>query len=130
LLTFGGFVLGCAHAPPSPARSHDVERAAVTRTLPMPARVLASGCRAEPATVYGDEPVVFEIQGPRSAPPVSLELRDESRQVIAQGQASLPGQWRPSAVQSGDFRLAVAQSDVSCWVTVNRELSRATGPAR
>ena len=131
LLTFGALALsfaqtlGCASA-----RAREVTPAPVTRAQPEAARVLASSCRALPSTVYGDEEVVFEIQGPSSAAPVAVELRDERGRVVQQGQAPVPGQWRPAALVSGDFRLAAGPSGVFCTVTVNRELSRATEPAR
>jgi len=131
LLTFGALALGCAQVVGcATVQRRKIERAPIPRAQPEPARALASGCRAEPSTAYGDEPVVFEIQGQGSSAPVALELRDERGQVVQQGQAPLPGQWRPAALASGDFRLAVARSGVSCTVTVNRELSRATEPAR
>lgn len=80
--------------------------------------------------MYGQEPVAFELEGPGSPQPVQLELWDEHGRIVQRGQAPLPGQWRPPALESGDFRLTVPGSAVTCWVTVNRELSRATGPAR
>lgn len=131
LLTFGALALGCAEVLGcASAQRRAAEHAPIARAQPAPAQALASGCRAEPSTVYGDEPVVFEIQGPSASGPVALELRDERGQVVQQGQAPLPGQWRPVALASGDFRLAVARSGVSCTVTVNRDLSRATERAR
>jgi len=82
-----------------------------------------------PSTVYGQEPVVFEMQGSSSAP-IQIQLRDERGQMVQQDETTLPAQWRPSALGSGDFQLVVNRSAVSCWVTVNRELSRATEPGR
>jgi hypothetical protein len=80
--------------------------------------------------VYGDEPVVFEIAGAPSAAvePAPLELVDERGHTLAKATLSVPGQWRPPGVPSGDFTLSVGLDRTRCTVTVNRELSRATQP--
>ena len=87
-------------------------------------------CRAQPSTVYGDEAVSFEIQGPAATLPVAVRLVDERGRLVQESSAPLPGQWRPQALPSGDFRLQLGSNGVSCVVTVNRELSRATELAR
>jgi hypothetical protein len=93
-------------------------------------RALATDCRATPSTVYGDEPVVFDIEGPGDAAPAALELLDQGRHALARETVSVPGSWRPADVPSGDFTLQVGSAHVSCQVTVNRELSRATETRR
>ena len=79
--------------------------------------------------MYGDEPVVFEIEAsPLTAPIglVLLELVDQRGHTLAKGELQPPGQWRPPDLPSGDFTLSVGSNRISCIVTVNRELSRAT----
>lgn len=83
-----------------------------------------------PGTVYGNEAVLFEIQGPAASEPVALRLVDEQGRLVHEARAPLPGQWRPEGLASGDFRLQLGSNGVSCVVTVNRELSRATELAR
>jgi hypothetical protein len=85
-----------------------------------------SGCRASPSTVYGDEPVVFEIEGVPPKASVELELVDQQGHMLGKGQLELSGQWRPPRLPSGDFTLSVGPNRMTCTVTVNRELSRAT----
>jgi len=87
-------------------------------------RASASGCRAAPSTIYGDEPVVFDIEGAASTLPVDVELVDVRGQSLAKASAKVPGNFCPNAVPSGDYRLQVGSNGVSCSVTVNRELAR------
>ncbi|HYQ17198.1 MAG TPA: hypothetical protein VEQ58_15605 [Polyangiaceae bacterium] len=89
----------------------------------------ATGCRAEPATVYGDEAVVFEIEAP-SATQVDVELLPPSGPALAKALTAAPGKWQPPTVPSGDFTLKLGSGQVSCIVTVNRELSRASQTKR
>jgi hypothetical protein len=82
---------------------------------------------AEPATVYGQEEVVFRIEGEGSPnASVDTELRDERQRTISKGSVTVPGQLRPPSLPSGDFVLIVGPNRISCAVTVNRELSRAS----
>jgi hypothetical protein len=74
--------------------------------------------------------VLFDIQGPPSTLPVAVRLVDERGRLVDEASAPLPGQWRPKALPSGDFRLQLGSNGASCVVTVNRELSRATELAR
>lgn len=128
-LIFFGFVwlsAGCGHAappvtapaPPAPAPSVAPPRSRVDVT-----------CRAEPSTVYGDEPVVFILQA-SSSTRVGAELVDESGARIAEESLSAPGEWRPEALPSGDFTLRLGEAGAGCPVTVNRELSRASQTKR
>jgi hypothetical protein len=123
-----GFVLllaGCSHAAAQPAKP-----ASPVAQLPRePPHVLPTGCRAQPATVYGAEPVVFEIQAPSSTR-AEVELSDPSGRSVARDEVTAPGPWRPAQVPSGDFVLKVGPQRFSCQVTVNRELSRASQTQR
>jgi hypothetical protein len=82
--------------------------------------------------VYGDEPVVFEIEGPTQTGLVPLQLWDEQGRVILRDHAPVPGAWHPTgaSLKSGDFKLEIDSGGVNCFVTVNRELARASEPAR
>jgi hypothetical protein len=108
-----------APAPPPVAHVAELE----------PRRALASGCRARPETVYGKEPVVFDLQaaGPTE---VDVELRDGRGRTLAKGSVAAPGEWRAEDLPSGDFTLEIGAHHLACSVTVNRELSRATEGAR
>ena len=96
------------------------------RPAPVP-RALATGCAAEPGTVYGQEDVVFRVEGQGAAgATVQVELRDEQARTLSQAAVTLPALLRPPGLGSGDFLLIVGDNQVSCVVTVNRELSRAS----
>jgi hypothetical protein len=116
---------GCSHAAPTPVAP---TKSSVARA-PTPAHALATGCRATPATVYGDEPVVFEIQAP-SPGQADVELLDARGGSVQRGSVKVPGEWRPELVESGDFALQAGRERVTCRVTVNRELSRASQTMR
>ncbi len=79
--------------------------------------------------MYGQEPVAFRVQAPRAAA-VQVTLVDEQGRSVAQGNVAAPGRFLPPDVQSGDFTLHVSGTEVACAVTVNRELTRASQPAR
>jgi hypothetical protein len=132
LFTFGGCALACAPAGPTSPRALAAPRVPESQPSTKPAAALATACHAEPSTVYGDEPVVFEIQGPAQPGLVTLQLWDEQGRVILQDRAPVPGPWHPTGrgLESGDFRLEVGSTGVNCFVTVNRELARASEPAR
>jgi len=116
---------GCSHAAPTPVAPAKPSVA----PAPTPAHAAPSGCRATPATVYGDEPVVFEIQAP-SPGQADVELLDAGGGSVQRGSVKVPGAWRPELAESGDFTLQVGSQRVTCRVTVNRELSRASQTMR
>ncbi|HEX2871332.1 MAG TPA: hypothetical protein VHP33_08750 [Polyangiaceae bacterium] len=132
-LGLGGSVAACAGAAPPPQLVHvgarEPERLAPP-AAPTPPAPEPDACRAQPSTVYGDEAVLFELQGPASVLPIAVRLVDERGRLVHEASAPLPGQWRPPALPSGDFRLQLGSNGASCVVTVNRELSRATERAR
>ena len=116
-----GVACGAEHreaaAPSAPAPS--------VPTAEQPAH--ATRCSAQPSTVYGDEPVVFELEGKgRSGAKLQATLYDGGGRAVVQRAASVPGRLSLSDVPSGDFELRVGSEATSCQVTVNRELSRAT----
>jgi hypothetical protein len=82
--------------------------------------------------VYGDEVVVFDIDaGAAPAPaPFDVELFDQQGRSVAKEQLAVPGRWRSPPLPSGDFRLQAGSNRVTCWVTVNRELSRGSQTPR
>lgn len=135
LLGLGASVAACASAAPPPRlvpgheRSREPERRAPAAPTAPPVPE-PDACRAAPSTVYGDEAVLFELRGPAAALPVAVRLVDERGRLVHETSAPLPGQWRPPALPSGDFRLQLGSNGASCVVTVNRELSRATELAR
>jgi hypothetical protein len=90
----------------------------------------AQSCRALPETVYGDEGVLFSVDGAPSGAEAALTLFDDAGGVVARTSLKVPGEWRVPPVSSGDFRLEAGASRVSCFVTVNRELSRASQARR
>ena len=59
-----------------------------------------------------------------------LELVDQRGHTVFKGELELPGKWRPPGLASGDFTLSVGPDRISCIVTVNRELSRASQALR
>jgi hypothetical protein len=123
-----GFVLlfaACGGSAPQPAAAPKP----ALQVAPASPPVLATGCRAQPGTIYGDEPVAFDIQAPSSTR-ADVELFDASGRSLLRDSVMAPGQWRPTPVPSGDFSLKLAKANVSCQVTVNRELSRASQTAR
>jgi hypothetical protein len=129
LLVFVMLAPACAaprHAPPPAQVTAPV--VAAPRNAPA-ARV--TRCFARPSTLYGDEPVVFDIEadGPAGAV-VEVELLDERQQSVLRRATPVPGHVRISDLSSGDFSLRIANSAVSCAATVNRELSRGSSSAR
>lgn len=125
-LIFFGFVSlsgGCSHAPPPPVPVAGPKLAASSPSPPPLAP--PTGCRAAPSTVYGDEPVVFEIEA-ASPTRVTVELLEAGGGRILRETVAVPGSFRPPQVPSGDFVLALGTASISCGVTVNRELSRAS----
>ena len=125
VVIFVGLVMACAPAVEvvRPVEVAETPPAKVER--PAAPRVRATRCVAEPSTVYGQEEVVFRVEGD-GAPDASVEteLRDEHERTISQGPLTLPGVLRPPALPSGDFVLFVGPNRISCVVTVNRELQR------
>lgn len=118
--------VACQAAPPRAARTTPAPHVAP----PPPATdATASACRAEPSTVYGEEPVTFRIEAPRAAE-LPVTLTDELGRTVSKSTAAAPGAFRLPAVPSGDYTLQVGPTQVACMVTVNRELSRVTQPAR
>lgn len=71
--------------------------------------------------------MVFEIEAePSAAGTLELVLLDQTKTAVLRRTFSVPGQLRLDGVSSGDFWLEVGTERVSCAVTVNRELTRAT----
>jgi len=117
-------------------RPAEVAAAPQPKVAPAPApRARATRCSAKPATVYGQEDVVFHVDG--EGPPaatVDVELRDEHERTISKAALAVPGELRLPQVPSGDFVLLVGfdggsspvSREIRCAVTVNRELSRAS----
>ena len=123
-----GFAVLCASCGGKPAPLAEAPRPAAPQPAPPAPPVLPTACRAEPSTVYGTEHVSFEIESP-SPTRVAVQLVDQKGKAVAADSIQAPGQWRPADVASGDFSLVVGPNRISCAVTVNRELSRATQPA-
>lgn len=75
--------------------------------------------------------MVFDIEadGPAGAV-VEVELLDERQRSVLRRAMPVPGEVRIADLSSGDFSLRIANSPVSCAVTVNRELSRGSSSAR
>jgi hypothetical protein len=125
---FATVAVACQAAAPRGARTTPAPQVA----SPPPAKTAsatASACRAEPSTVYGEEPVNFRIEAPRAAE-LPVTLTDELGRPVSKSTAAAPGTFSPLALASGDYTLRVGPTQVACTVTVNRELSRATQPAR
>jgi hypothetical protein len=118
---------GCTSEPLRPASAPQPALTSASKA-PEPPRV--ESCRANPSTVYGDEPVVFELSGPKAEGRVQLQARDATGQSMAATTLEVPGVWQVPELPSGDFSLQVGASRVTCYVTVNRELSRASPGAR
>jgi hypothetical protein len=129
LLVFGLLAPACA-APARP--SSPVRVAAPVVTVPRSAPALRiERCFAQPSTLYGDEEVVFEIEAEAPAGSlVQVELLDQAQRSVLRRATPVPGRMRISDLSSGDFSLRIADSAVSCAVTVNRELSRGSSSAR
>jgi hypothetical protein len=53
-------------------------------------------------------------------------VRDEQARRVLQAELTVPGELSLDQLGSGDFTLAFSASGVSCAVTVNRELVRAS----
>jgi hypothetical protein len=117
-------VAACGAPSPSPGRP---EPSPVASVSPRPPHARATRCIATPSTVYGDEPVSFVVEGEGDAE-VALDatLHDRAERVVARSTTHVPGQLSLPDVPSGDFALSLGPERVSCWVTVNRELTRAT----
>ncbi len=118
--------MGCGGAPSAPraeARRAEATPPAASGAAPTPAVLTA--CRAEPSTVYGDEAVTFTLEA-TSPGPVEVELVDQRRQIVVRALTAAPGEWQPPDLPSGDFSLRSGSNHAACWVTVNRELSRAS----
>ena len=130
LILFGFVSLsgGCSHAEPRPAVALATPSAAPAPT-DAPRAVQATGCRAEPSTVYGDEPVLFAVDAPGPTH-VAVELLDAAGRRIAASTVPAPGTFRPEPLPSGDFVLQLGAASLQCSVTVNRELSRASQAKR
>ncbi len=119
-------VAACGAPSPSPVRPASATPAASSE-VPLQPLARATRCSATPSTVYGDEPVSFAIEGQGdAAAALDATLYDRAERVVAQTTTRVPGQLSLPNVPSGDFTLAIGPERVSCWVTVNRELSRAT----
>lgn len=74
---------------------------------------------------------MFEVSGEGAAgQSVAAELFDERERQVNAGALAVPGRLRLDDVPSGDFTLRVGREQVSCAVTVNRELSRESSPPR
>jgi hypothetical protein len=127
LLAFVLVASACSGAAPAPAQA--VRSAPVASTKPSVPAARVSACSAKPSTVYGAEPVRFHVD---AAPPgaVELILLDERAQVVSKQSLAAPGDFEPATLPSGDFMLQAGAERVSCAVTVNRELSRASQAAR
>ena len=80
-----------------------------------------------PSTIYGDEVVQFELEGEGTA---QVELVDQRQQSVFRASTPVPGTLKIPQLASGDFTLRISQSAVSCQVTVNRELPRASSAER
>lgn len=117
---------GAATRAPATAPAMKIPSPAVVASAPPN----VTACRVQPSTVYGDEAVVLEIIGVQSAAPVQVEVRDAAGRSVARGTTAVPGTWQVPALPSGDFSLHVADASVTCLVTVNRELSRASSISR
>jgi hypothetical protein len=119
-------VVACGAPAPSPGGPSSATAAASSERPPQP-HARATRCSATPSTVYGDEPVSFAIEGRGdAAAALDATLYDRAARVVAQATTRVPGQLGLPDVPSGDFLLSIGPERVSCWVTVNRELSRAT----
>jgi hypothetical protein len=110
-----------AESGPRPAVS--TERAGPTLT----ARV--TRCVATPSTIYGDEVVSFELEGEGEGQ-ARVELFDQRQQRVFRGLAAVRGRLPVPDLPSGDFTLRIDEASVSCQVTVNRELPRASSAGR
>jgi hypothetical protein len=127
LILFGFVSLSgaCSHRAQPPL----IAARASAAPAPAPPLVAASGCRAQPGTVYGDEAVVFAVEAP-SPTRAELELQDAGGRSLAKAEIAAPGTFSPPRLPSGDFVLEVGPLRARCSVTVNRELSRATEAKR
>lgn len=128
LVLFGFASFACGRAPAAPPVASTLSAPKpVTPSAPVSASV--ASCRAVPSTVYGDEPVRFMLDAPVSGT-AQLELFDQNERSVIRAVTSVPGDWQAPELPSGDFRLVIGHGQPVCRVTVNRELSRATQPAR
>jgi hypothetical protein len=121
--------LSCSASPATPPLPPAPRETATVAPL-APAALLTS-CAAKPSTLYGDEPVVFELVGDaQGRANVSVEVLGARGESVFRGTSQVPGTVNAGALPSGDFRLKIAGSSVSCWATVNRELTRGTSDTR
>jgi hypothetical protein len=128
-------IVGAMLALACAAREHGTPARAATEVAPPPPSITpkprVTRCSARPSTLYGDEPVVFDIEGSGpSGALVEVEVLNERSHSVFRGAAAVPGQVRVADVSSGDFSLRIAGSAVTCQVTVNRELSRGSSGTR
>jgi len=126
LLAFSAAAPACAEALPraeQPLAAQPVKKAELE---PPPQHAVVTACRATPSTVYGSEAVAFEVEGPGSTARAELQLLDQQGHTLVWDSVAVPGTWRPADVPSGDFKLQAGSNRVTCMVTVNRELSRAS----
>jgi hypothetical protein len=86
-------------------------------------------CVAAPSTVYGDEVVTFELEAEGDGE-TQVELIDQRGQSVFRESAPVRGRLRLPDTPSGDFTLRIGQSGITCRVTVNRELPRASSAGR
>jgi hypothetical protein len=121
--------VACRAVPPAEPAAPALRQPPPLAASSAPPEVEVASCRAEPSTVYGDEVVLFVIDAARPGRARAV-LVNERGQKLRQERLDVPGPLRFPDLESGDFRLEVSGNGVSCAVTVNRELSRASQTAR
>jgi len=126
LLLLGVLSASCAAAQRPQPDSQPRPAPSASALLPTTA-ARVTRCAATPSTVYGDEVVAFELEGEGAA---HVELFNQRQQSVFRGSSPVPGRLPVPELPSGDFTLRIGQSDVSCQVTVNRELPRASSAGR
>ncbi len=72
---------------------------------------------------------MFELAGEGSGE-VEVYVLDQRKRTVYRGKSPVSGRVVVPELDSGDFSLHVGAPALSCEVTVNRELSRATSAAR
>jgi len=134
LFAFAGTGPACTSAavsvPASTPSSPVVVAPQARRASPASPGPSVRACRATPSTIYGDETVVFDLEASAVPAPAEVELFDQQGNSLVTARVTVPGQWRPARLASGDFRLQAGSHRVSCTVTVNRELSRGRAAAQ
>jgi hypothetical protein len=126
IIFFLGVLSASCGAAPRPKPESRAQPEPSPTLLPVP-RAQVTGCVATPSTVYGDEVVAFDLEGEGTA---QVELFDQRRHSVFRGRSPLPGRLPVPDLPSGDFTLIIGESKVSCAVTVNRELPRASSAGR